>query len=57
MIKVEAIQAMQEGDKVTHRHSTPDEWMTMRQGMLVLEDGEICTPLDFRQWRTDLVWN
>ena len=45
MIKVEAIQAMQEGDKVTHRHSTPDEWMTMRQGMLVLEDGEICTPI------------
>lgn len=57
MNKEEAIQAMQEGKKVTHRYFTPDEWMTMRMGMVVLEDGVVCTPQEFWQWRTDSVWN
>nr|DAZ61948.1 MAG TPA: hypothetical protein [Caudoviricetes sp.] len=57
MNKEEAIQAMQAGLKVTHRHFTPDEWMTMRMGMMVLEDGVVCTPQEFWQWRTDSVWD
>lgn len=57
MNKEEAIQAMQEGQKVTHRHFIPDEWMTMRMGMMVLEDGVVCTPQEFWQWRTDSVWD
>lgn len=47
MTKAEAIQAMQEGYKVTHRYFSPEEWMTMRMGMMVLEDGVVCTPQEF----------
>ena len=57
MNKEEAIQAMKEGKKVTHRHFAPDEWMTIRMGMMVLEDGVVCTPQEFWQWRTDPVWD
>lgn len=57
MDKKEAIQAMQEGKKVTHRCFMPNEWMTMRMGMVVLEDGVVCTPQEFWQWRTVPVWD
>ena len=57
MNKQEAILAMQEGKKVTHRYFTPNEWMTMKDGVIVLEDGVICPPDDFWQWRTDRGWN
>jgi len=29
----------------------------MKDGMIVLEDGVICPPKEFWQWRTDPVWN
>ncbi len=57
MNKQEAIHAMQEGKKVTHRRFMPSECMTMLMGMIVLEDGVICPPKEFWQWRTDPVWN
>ena len=57
MNKQEAILAMQEGKKVTHRYFSPNEWMAMKDGMIVLEDGVICPPEEFWQWRTDAVWN
>lgn len=57
MTKAEAIQAMQEEKKVTHRYLSSDEWMTMRMGMMVLEDGVVCTSQEFWQWRTDPVWD
>ena len=57
MNKQEAILAMQEGKKVVHRYFSPNEWMTMKEGMIVLEDGVICPPKEFWQWRIDPVWN
>jgi len=57
MNKQEAIIAMQEGKKVTHRYFSTDEWMTMKAGMIVLEDGVICPPEEFWQWRTDPCWD
>ena len=43
MSKEEAIQAMKEGKKVTHRFFSSDEWMTIENGFLL-----------FRRWRTYL---
>lgn len=57
MTKAEAIQAMQKGCKVTHRYFFPGEWMTMRMGMIILEDGVVCTPQEFWRWRTNPVWD
>lgn len=57
MTKAEAIQAMQKGYKVTHRYFFPGEWMTMRMGMIILEDGVVCTPQEFWRWRTNPVWD
>lgn len=57
MTKTEAIQAMQEGKKVTHQYFDAKEWMTMSNGMVVLEDGVVCTPNEFWHWRTVPAWN
>jgi hypothetical protein len=54
MTKEEAIQEMIAGKKVTHRHFTPEEWVTMgTYGQMVLEDGVECSPFEFWRWRTD----
>ena len=45
MSKEEAIQAMKEGKKVTHRFFSSDEWMTIENGFLLLS----CLLLFFRQ--------
>lgn len=34
-----------------------NEWMSMHDGLIVLEDGAMCTPYEFWRWRTDPVWN
>ena len=57
MTKEEAIKAMSEGKKVTHWCFSINEWMTMKDGMIALEDGVVCPPKEFWQWRTDTVWN
>jgi len=54
MLKAEAIQAMSEGKKVTHRHFTLYEWVTMTpDGNLLFDDGVKCSPMEFWRWRTD----
>jgi hypothetical protein len=54
MTKLEAIKAMQEGRKVTHRYFDEKEWVTMgRQGEIILEDGVECSPAEFWKWRTN----
>jgi len=53
MNKQEAIQAMLEGKKVTHRYFTDDEWVTMENGKIVFEDGIRCSPEEFWKWRTE----
>jgi len=53
MNKAEAIEKMKAGVKMTHRHFSPEEWVTMQDGKIVLEDGVKCSPLEFWRWRTD----
>lgn len=56
MNKQEAIQAMLEGKKVTHLYFSNDEWVTMENGQILLEDGVRCSPNEFWRWRTDAMW-
>jgi hypothetical protein len=53
MTKTEAIQAMKEGKKVTHRYFSLNEWATMENDQIVLEDGVKCSPAEFWRWRTN----
>ena len=48
---------MYRGRKITHRYFSPGEWMTMQNGMIVLEDGVICSPQEFWKQKTDPVWD
>ena len=61
MNKQEAILAMGEGKKITYKHFSPKECMSMKDGMMVLEDGVIpgvtCTPEEFWKYRTDAKWD
>jgi hypothetical protein len=57
MNKEYAIKAMKEGKKVTHRHFTPDEWITVKGGYYEFEDGCLCTPDQFWSLRIDGSWS
>lgn len=58
MTKQEAIEQMKEGIKITHTYFAKDEWVTMNsRGEIVLEDGVICSPNEFWQWRKSDDWN
>lgn len=57
MNKEEAIRAMQEGKKVTHTLFFPNEWMTMKDGLIHLEDGVICRPDYYWFSRRGAIWN
>lgn len=57
MSKEEAIQSMKEGKKVTHRFFSSDEWMTIENGFLLLEDGVRISLEDFFNFRSDSLWN
>jgi len=50
MTKENAIRQMQKGKKITHRFWDEDEWMTIKFGKIILEDGCSFYPDDF--WRT-----
>jgi len=59
MSKSEAIQAMREGKKVTHRYFSNDEWITMRGNIILMEQGQECWASEFwrdregEHWETD----
>lgn len=57
MTKQEAINAMQEGERITHYLFSSHEWMTMKHGYIVLEDGVVCPPSEFWKWRTASLWD
>lgn len=57
MTKTEALEAMKMGKKVTHRYFSADEWMTIENGLILLEDGVKCSITEFFKWRTDASWN
>lgn len=56
MTKSEAIDAMKRGEKVTHRFFTPDEWMTIDNNEILLEDGVKCSIEEFFHFRKDQYW-
>lgn len=57
MTKIEALQAMREGKKVTHCYFQPHEWMTIQNGMILLEDGVTITIDEFYNIRNQDSWD
>lgn len=60
MTKDEAIQAMKQGKKVTHRYFASDEYVCIKtEDEFTFEDGVTCSPQEFfstrnhRDWETD----
>ena len=47
MLKAEALQALDEGKKITHRLFDDDEWMELCHGLIIFEDGVNCTLEEF----------
>ena len=47
MTRTEAIKAMREGKKVTHKYFSREEWATQSHGLILLEDGVKCSPSEF----------
>lgn len=56
MTKEEAIEAMNAGKKVTHRHFCKSEWMTIRNGLIEFEDGVRCSMGEFWHFRKEECW-
>lgn len=54
MTKLEAIAAMQEGKKVKHRYFSDDEFITMKYGAIIDENGY--TLRDFWLYRKTFDW-
>ena len=57
MTKQEAIIKMKQGEKITHRFFSLEEWMTIDNGEILLEDGVRCSEDEFWKWRTDKSWD
>ena len=58
MTKEEAIELMKKGVKMTHKYSTPEEWVYIgNDGKYVLEDGVECDKYEFWKWRIQEYWN
>ena len=55
--KEQAVEMMKAGKKMTHEGFTPDEWVTMENGKILLEDGVRCHPSEFWRWRTEDYWD
>lgn len=57
MTKQEAIQAMMQGTKVTHRYFQPNEWITMRgKFTIVTEEGYKVDADEFWSYRKTESW-
>ncbi|MBX3165594.1 MAG: hypothetical protein KF900_14050 [Bacteroidetes bacterium] len=57
MTKDEAIQAMQEGKKVTHDFFMPHEWVMIdKNGAVVYEDGNTTSLREFSALRVGYYW-
>lgn len=52
-----AILALANGEKLTHRYFTPDEWVEQTaDGRYRFEDGNICSPVEFWGYRKGEAW-
>ena len=57
MTKEEAIQQMSEGKKVTHKHFSSIEWITINGNWFLFEDGVTYSQSEFWKYRTDESWD
>ena len=58
MTKNEALIALANAKKITHRFFTPEEWMIqIHSDLYAFEDGCKCTPSRFWGSRSDEVWD
>jgi len=59
MTKQEAVNAMREGKKVTHRFFSPEEWMTLlpNSNRILLEDGVQVHLFEFFEIRDSSLWD
>lgn len=57
MTKLEAIEAMKAGAKVTHRFFEPQEWITMEGNLTIItEEGYACSTVEFWGFRKSVQW-
>ena len=56
MTKQEAIEAMQKGEKVTHRFFDIEEWITMIGNRIFTEEGYSASPVTFWGDRCSIQW-
>ncbi|WP_286727882.1 MULTISPECIES: hypothetical protein [Sphingobacterium] len=56
MNKKEALQFMKDGYKISHDYFQDHEWMTIRDGKILLEDGVKCSIEEFFAYRTSSDW-
>lgn len=57
MTKDEAIKAMGEGKKLTHKNFTDNEWVTEISGNYEFEDGCRCIQIEFWRFRHGSNWD
>ena len=57
MTKIEAIELMRKGEKITHEWFSANEWMTIENGKILLEDGVKCSLYEFFSYRTNNSWD
>ncbi len=55
--KEQAVQAMKDEKKVSHASFTDTEWMTMKRGKIVFENGSRCHPDEFWKYRQLKSWD
>lgn len=55
--KQTAIELMLQGEKLTHKGFSANEWMSMDGNHIIFEDGCRCWPDEFWRSRTDPVWD
>jgi hypothetical protein len=56
LTKTQAIHAMANGHKVSHKYFDESEWVRMIEGRYFFEDGVNCAPHIFWQYRTTEQW-
>jgi len=56
MTRTEAIESMENGNKVTHRLFTQEEWMKITGNKYEFEDGCFCRFDEFWLYREDESW-
>lgn len=59
MTRLEAIEEMKKGNRITHRYFTDDEWVSSNKygDIYTLEDGVQCTKHEFWRWRSSISWS